>query len=323
MAGPGRATPDAQSWAPYPDVGPGPDAIVDPRSPAGADPRARGGADAAAAEEDENRLEPRVTREAVAAPSPGFLGPRYLRFLAAAILLVGLFERSELLSPTGLYILVAALVVLTAGGLAIAFAAAQSEQESALAASHYLVPVMAVVVGGAVSVLVPDWQRHLGGQLLMTAAVFSAGYVTLERFRARRRPGHDFLQDAALFLVLLGAYAAILAGINSLPLRLLLVFAATFIATYENLSRATSVPGRALVGGVIVGQVVTAIAFGLISYQFLDVLRLTTILAAAWYVNRGMGYHMLEGTMSRGIFLEYVVGVVVCVSLVANAILTH
>ncbi|MEA2647289.1 MAG: hypothetical protein QOE92_2372 [Chloroflexota bacterium] len=312
MAGKAPVTPDAESWAPYPDAGLDSDAAVDdPPAPA----------------EDEDRLEPRAGREAVVGRSDAGLGPRYLRFLVGAVLLVGLFERSELLSQSGLYILVAALVVLTAVGLAIGFANAGAdagpEAGSPWAANHYLVPVMAVAVGGAVSVLVADWRMHLGGQLLMTAAIFSAGYVTLERFRAERRPGHDFLQDAALILVLLGAYAAILAGITSLPLRLLLLFVATCIAAYENLSRATPVAGRALVGGVIVGQVVTAIAFGLISYQFLDVTRLATILLVAWYVNRGMGYHMLEGSMSRGIFFEYVLGALVCVSLVATALLTH
>jgi hypothetical protein len=253
----------------------------------------------------------------------GTLGPRYLAYVAGLLLVLGLFERSDILPATGIYVLVGAMAVVTVLAFGIALRATASDRESAMAAGHYVVPAMAVVVAGAVSVLVADWRMHLGGQLLMAIAIFAATYVTLERFRGRRRPGHDFLQDAALILVLLGAYMAVLAGVNSIALRLLLVFVATLAAAYENLARATKVSNRALVGAVIVAQVVTAIAFGLISYQFLDVTRLATILMVAWYVNRGLGYHVLEGTMSPGIFVEYAIGALVCVALVATAILTH
>jgi hypothetical protein len=220
-------------------------------------------------------------------------------------------------------VLVGAMALFTAAGFGVALWQTPGAHQSPLTASNYLVPVMAVVVAGAVSLLVNDWRLHVGSQVLMAVAIFSATYVTLERFRGRRRPGHDFLQDAALILVLLGAYVAILAGVTDIFTRLALIFAVTFVAAYENLSRAAPGHGRPLVGGVIVAQVVTAVAFGLISYQFLDVARLGTILLVAWYVNRGMGYHMLEGTMSPGIFIEYLIGAVVCVALVATAILTH
>jgi len=34
-------------------------------------------------------------------------------------------------------------------------------------------------------------------------------------------------------------------------------------------------------------------------------------------------FYLLEGTMTRNVFLEYVVGIVICVGLVTTAILTH
>jgi hypothetical protein len=302
---------DPRSWAPYADA--------DERAVRRQEERALRRQEEHAVREDEQA----VRQEEATLPSPGLLGPRYLAYLAGLVVLVGLFERSDLLKPVGIYALVAATALLTAAGVGLALRLVPEPAESPLAASHYLVPVMAVVVGGAVSVLVNDWRLHVGSQVLMGAAIFSASYVTLERFRSRRRPGHDFLQDAALILVLLGAYVAILAGVTSLSLRLFLIFMTTLVAAYENLARASSNYGRALVGGVIVAQVVTAIAFGLISYQLLDVARLATILLVAWYVNRGMGYHVLEGTMAPGIFVEYAVGAVVCVALIATAILTH
>jgi hypothetical protein len=78
-----------------------------------------------------------------------------------------------------------------------------------------------------------------------------------------------------------------------------------------------------LVGGMLVSLAATAIAFGLISAQFLDISRLGSILLVAWYVNTGMVFYMLEGTMTREIFVEYMVGVVICAGLVATALLTH
>jgi hypothetical protein len=50
---------------------------------------------------------------------------------------------------------------------------------------------------------------------------------------------------------------------------------------------------------------------------------LATILLVAWYVNTGMVFYLLEGTMTRNVFIEYLVGVVLCSALVATAILTH
>ena len=193
----------------------------------------------------------------------------------------------------------------------------------ALTPSYYVVPVMAVVVAAAASGLVSDWRYHAGSQALMAGGIFAVSYVTVARFAGRRRAALDLLQDIALIVVVLAAYVVILAGIGDIVLRLGLVFAVSLLATYENLSRASSSHARAVVGGVIVAQVVTAIAFALISQQFLDVVRLGPILLVAWYVNRGMGYHVLEGTMSVGIFVEYAVGAVVCAALVATALAAH
>jgi hypothetical protein len=192
-----------------------------------------------------------------------------------------------------------------------------------LTPSYYLVPVMAVIIAGAISALVSDWRYHAASQALMAGAIFAVSYVTVGRLVGRRRAALDLLQDITLIVVVLAAYVVILAAINDISLRLGLIFLVSLLATYENLSRASSSHARAVVGGVIVGQVVTAITFALISQQFLDVVRLGPILLVAWYVNRGMGYHLLEGTMSVSIFVEYAVGAVVCAALVATALMAR
>jgi hypothetical protein len=264
--------------------------------------------------------EPRLA-EATAGPAPR-VGARYLRYLAGVVVLLGLFERSDLLPAQGVVALVVGIVVVNVLGLAAAIGHVESRRPK-FDPRHYLIPVMAVVAGAAVSAQIVDWKLHLAAQVLVGVAVFASSYVTVARSGGRRRPGHEFLENASVILVLLGAYLALLAGVQSLSLRVILIFVATYVAAYVQLSRAVSEPGRALVGGMLVSLAATAIAFGLISAQFLDISRLGSILLVAWYVNTGMVFYMLEGTMTREILVEYMVGVVICAGLVATAILTH
>ncbi|HXA42863.1 MAG TPA: hypothetical protein VNV65_08140 [Candidatus Solibacter sp.] len=258
---------------------------------------------------------------AVVAPSPQATA-RYLAYMAGVVLLMGLFEPSDMLSPQAVALLVAVMVVIVAVGLTAALQLPGSEGGAATP-SQFLLPAMAVIVAAAVSLQVVDWRLHVADQALMAVAVFGAGYVTAERVRGRRRPGHEFLENAALILVLLGAYVSLLAGVQSLGARVVLIFLASLTAAYIQLSSVAAEQGRALAGGFIVSLVATAIAFGLISAQFLDLGRLATILLVAWYVNTGMVFYLLEGTMTRNVFLEYLVGILICVGLVATAILTH
>ena len=267
------------------------------------------------------RAEAPAPAEPIAAPNPQ-ASARFLAYVAGALLVLGLFEPSDLLPLQGVAGLVALMVVVVAVGLAAALQQSSPEPPGFFA-GHYLLPAMAVVVAATVSLQVVDWRLHVADEVLMAVAVFGSCYVTVERVRGRRRPGHEFLENAALILVLLGAYLALLAGVPSLGLRVALIFVASFMASYIQLSGVTSEQGRALAGGFIVSLVATAIAFGLISAQFLDLGRLATILLVAWYVNTGMVFYLLEGTMTRNVFLEYFVGIILCVGLVATAILTH
>ncbi len=260
-----------------------------------------------------------IDEPAIVAARPT-VGPRFLAYVAGLVLLLGLFERSDLLTPAGLVGLMAAMALVTIGSFGLALRQASENRLAALTPSYYLIPLMAVVVAGAVSALVSDWRLHAGSQAAMAAAIFVVSFVTVARLRGQRQAWYDLLQDVALLVVVLVSYVVILAGINDILLRLTLIFAVSLVAAYENLSRATSSHGRALVGGVIVAQLVTGLAFALISQQFLDVVRLGPLLLVAWYVNRGMSYHVLEGTMSIGVFVEYVIGAVVCAVLVATAL---
>ncbi|GAC1328842.1 MAG: hypothetical protein NVSMB17_04660 [Candidatus Dormibacteria bacterium] len=257
------------------------------------------------------------------ASSGGQFGPRYLAYLAILVLLLGVYQRWELLGPRAVVALVVALMVLTALGTAAAFHGAESLRESARQPLHYVVPLMAIVVAASVSYLIQDWRLHLATQVLMSVAIFSSSYVTLERFFERERPGHEFLMNAAVILILLGGYLALLVGTTSLPLRLAVIFFGTALAAYELLGRVAQEQARAVVAALFVAQLVTMVAFGMFSVQFVDNSRLAGILLVTWYVNRDLARHLFEGTLTRNILAEYSVGLVLVAALVGSALLSR
>jgi hypothetical protein len=257
---------------------------------------------------------------AIAAPA----SPRYVVYLGFALLLLGLFERSELLPvPAGLAAFTAGVLVVALLGLLAAFRQAGAGSAQALRPQHYLVPALAVLTAAAISYEAPDWRLHALSQLAMGAAVATSGYVTLEGVIGRVRPGQEFLHDAAVIIVLLGAYLAILNGVPGIAGRVALVALVAFLAAYESFNEA--VPGdlRAALFGLIVAQVVGTLGFALISFQSIDAGRMAAVLLIAWYANRGIGYNLLKNSLTGGIFVEYAVAAVLCAGLVVSALMTR
>jgi hypothetical protein len=219
--------------------------------------------------------------------------------------------------------LVVGVMVVTAAGAALALRGAHSSRESAGQVLHYVIPLMAVAVAAAVSYLIQDWRLHIASQFLMGIAIFASSYVTLERFFGRERPGHEFLMNAAVILILLGGYLAILVGTPSPPARLVMIFAGTALAAYELLGRVAEEQARAVVAALFVAQLVTIVAFAMISVQFVDNSRLAGILLVTWYVNRDLARHLFEGTLTRNILAEYSVGLVLVAALIGSALLAR
>ncbi|HEY8741121.1 MAG TPA: hypothetical protein VIN56_11065, partial [Candidatus Dormibacteraeota bacterium] len=125
---------------------------------------------------------PRLAESTLTAAKPG---ARYLAHLAGLALLLGLFERWDLLGGFQVLAVVLLVMVVTAAGASLALASR--------APLPYLVPLMAVAVAAAVSYLIQDWRLHVASQAMMAVAIFASSYVTLERFRGNDRPGHEFL----------------------------------------------------------------------------------------------------------------------------------
>jgi hypothetical protein len=214
-------------------------------------------------------------------------------------------------------------VALTMLGLLAAFRQATREPGEALRPQHYLVPAMAVLTAAAISYEAPDWRLHAISQLVMGAAVATSGYVTLEGLIGRTRPGQEFLHDAAVIVVLLGAYLAVLNGLPSVAARVVLIGLVAFLAAYESFNEAVRGDARAALFGLLVAQVVAVLAFALISLQNIDSGRMAAVLLIGWYANRGIGYNLLKNSLTGGIFVEYLVAALLCAGLVVSAVLTR
>ncbi|MHB8508309.1 MAG: hypothetical protein ACYDGR_06630 [Candidatus Dormibacteria bacterium] len=254
---------------------------------------------------------------------PGILGPRFVLYLAGMMVVVGLFARSELVdnrAEAGIGLLVA---LLGGGGLGLALASANNAALRARAHQNYIIPLLAVLAGAGISYLAPDWRLHFASQAMMGLVFLGAAYVTLERFLDRERPGHEFIHDAAAILVLLGSNIAIVIGVQNFALKVALLAAVAFLTAYESFLAATGGDAKAPLYAAMVAQIVGFLAIGLLNAGGLDSARLALILLVAWYANRGVGYNILKGTLTRGILLEYGFAALLCLGLAGSALLNR
>jgi len=273
--------------------------------------------------------EPGEAAEPAAAQALPLPGARQLRHLAALGALVALFESSELLGGRGVIavaVLVAAIVVV---GLALFLRAAAAtrlaagEELSWYAPIHYLLPVLAVAAAAGFAFVVRDWRPAVLAQLLMGAAVFASSYVTLQRFLGRSRPGHDFLHDAAVVVMLLGAFLAIYVGLSGLITRLVLVLVVTFLAAYESFLPVAKGDAEAIFYSQSVAVVTTAIAFALTYTGILPAAQVAVILMLVWYVERGVIVHFVAGDLTRSVLREYALLGLLALALIVNALLNR
>jgi hypothetical protein len=240
------------------------------------------------------------------------------------VLAISMLESSDLVDvrgATGIAVL-CALVAIAGVALALQHAAVVGEGNWT-SPSNFVVPAMAVGVGAGVGAVVHDWRFTAVVQTFMAGAIYASGYVTLERFVGRERPGHEFLHDGALIVVLLGAFFAILAGVPSLFAKMVLIFVVTFLAAYESFFTVVRGEQESIFYSQTVAVVTTAIAFGLVYAGILGEGYVAVILLLVWYVERGVIAHVLSRTMTRSIVGEYAVMAFICIILVANALLNH
>ena len=256
-----------------------------------------------------------------AAPRPVQLGTRYLGLLSAWAVAIGLAFKSELLSPNQVWQATVGLVLIVTIGLV--FLHARNRTPAWLSLDHYITPVLVICAAAAFSILAPDYRVHALAMVTMGAFIFTSSFVDLSRGMGRERPLHRFLRDATTFCVLLALFFLILQS-NDLPnvLKFSAIFVVALLSGYRSFRFATKREGLALLSAFLTAGTVTFGAFGMVTYLNQGSQYVAVILAFAWYAWQGLTVHALDDSLTRRIMFEYGLFAVICVYLIALALVT-
>ena len=264
------------------------------------------------------QLRPRVRPAA----RPVQLGTRYLGLLSAWAVAVGLTFKSELLSPNQVWLATAGLAVFVTIGLV--FLHARNRTPAWASLDHYITPVLTIIAAATFSMLpAPDYRVHAVAMLAMGGFIFASSFVDLSRGMGREKPLHRFLRDATTFCVLLALFFLILQS-NDLAVvaKFSAIFVVALLSGYRSFRFATKREGLALLSAFLTAGTVTFGAFGMVTYLNQGSQYVAVILAFAWYAWQGLTVHALDDSLTRRIMFEYGLFAVICVYLIALALVT-
>jgi hypothetical protein len=252
---------------------------------------------------------------------PVQLGTRYLGLLSAWAVAVGLTFKSELLAPSQVWQATAGLSAFVTLGLV--FLHARNRTPGWLSLDHYILPVLTIVAAAGFSMNAPNTGLHTLVMLAMGGFIFASSFVDLSRGMGRERPLHRFLRDATTFCVLLALFFLVLQS-NDLPnvVKFSAIFVISLLSGYRSFRFATKREGLALLSAFLTAGTVTFGAFGMLTYLQQGSQYVAVVLAFAWYAWQGLTVHALDDSLTRRIMFEYGLFAVICVYLIALALVT-
>src|SRR6266852_2569626 len=157
----------------------------------------------------------------------------------------------------------------------------------------------------------------------MGVTIYMSSYVDLCRGIGRVRPLHRFLRDSSIFLALLALFFLVLQSELPNAIKFIWIFTVSLLSGYRSFRLVTQREGRALFSAFVTAQMVTALAFGMVTYLNQGSAYVAVVLAFAWYANQGFILHALDDSLTRRVFFEYGLFAVICIYLVALALLTR
>jgi hypothetical protein len=252
---------------------------------------------------------------------PVQLGTRYLGLLSAWAVAIGLTFKSELLAPSQVWQATAGLSAFVTLGLV--FLHARNRTPGWLSLDHYILPVLTIVAAAGFSMNAPNTGLHTLVMLAMGGFIFASSFVDLSRGMGRERPLHRFLRDATTFCVLLALFFLVLQT-NELPAvaKFSAIFVIALLSGYRSFRFATKREGLALLSAFLTAGTVTFGAFGMLTYLQQGSQYVAVVLAFAWYAWQGLTVHALDDSLTRRIMFEYGLFAVICVYLIALALVT-
>ncbi|HEY9288213.1 MAG TPA: hypothetical protein VIT43_09345 [Candidatus Dormibacteraeota bacterium] len=254
-------------------------------------------------------------------PRPIQLGTRYLGLVSTWAIAAGLAFKSELLTPNQVWQLSAGLAIVVTA--ALLFLHVRNRTPGWLSPDHYITPVLSIIAAGGFSILTNDYRIHALGMLTMGGFIFASSFVDISRGMGREKPLHRFLRDATTFCVLLALFYLTLQS-NDLPnvVKFSSIFVVALLSGYRSFRFATRREGLALLSAFLTAGTVTFGAFGMVSYLNQGPQYVAVILAFAWYAWQGLTVHALDDSLTRRIIFEYGLFAVICLYLIALALVT-
>lgn len=230
----------------------------------------------------------------------------FLIFAGVVLVTIALGFKSELLGPGQVWAIALGLVVVAAPAL-LGYLRGTEELPRI---EHYIPVALGATTLAGLSLIVPELWKYL-----VLTAVFGAGFVIAARLdylrlRDAEKRGHLIVQETILILVLAGAYLVLVTLSFNAILRLLWIFTITFLASYRSfrINGMAIAPRRAFVFALFVGQVVTFLAWAIMTlslYLYINDGTFAVMLLFAWYINRGLVRHTVEESFTRNVVLEY------------------
>jgi Protein of unknown function (DUF5656) len=254
-------------------------------------------------------------------PRPIQLGTRYLGLVATWAIAAGLAFKSELLTPNQVWQLSAGLALMVTA--ALLFLHVRNRTPGWLSPDHYITPVLSIIAAGGFSILTNDYRIHALAMVTMGGFIFASSFVDISRGMGREKPLHRFLRDATTFCVLLALFYLTLQA-NDLPnvIKFSSIFVVALLSGYRSFRFATRREGLAMLSAFLTAGTVTFGAFGMVSYLNQGPQYVAVILAFAWYAWQGLTVHALDDSLSRRIIFEYGLFAVICLYLIALALVT-
>jgi hypothetical protein len=231
----------------------------------------------------------------------------FLVFAGVVLVAIALGFKSELLGQGQVWALALGLVVVAAPAL-LGYLRGTEEFPRI---EHYIPVALGALTLAGLSIF-PELE--LWKYLLMTLA-FGGGFVLLARLdylrlRGAEKRGHILVQETVLVLVVAGAYVVLVTIQFNIVLRLVWIFAITFLASYRSfrINGIAIAPRRAFIFALFVAQVITFLAWAMEALSSVLVVNegpKAVILFFGWYINRGLVRHTVEDSFTRNVVLEY------------------
>ena len=235
---------------------------------------------------------------------------RFLVFGGVVLVAIALGFKSDIWAENQVWALGLGLIVVAAPVL-LGYLRSAGEPP---AVEHYIpVALGAITLAGLASSPIFSLQlwQFAGLSVLFGVGFVVAGRLDYLRIHGSEKRGHVVLQEAILVAFLAGAYIVVVTLPFNIILKLLWILTITFLASYRSfrINGSSIAPSRAFIFAVFVAQVVTFLAWAVItieSYLVLNEGTFAVMLLFAWYINRGLVRHTVEDSFTRNVVFEYV-----------------